>query len=60
MIKSEVHKCDAKPDALISRQSIDGRWTEWSVYATASSRHVQTTASIFVRFCPYCGKELDG
>ena len=60
MIQTEQHKCDAQPkDVRVLRHRIDGKRTEWEASFYATSREGYMSGTMYVRYCPFCGKELD-
>lgn len=59
MIQTEKHECERKPEFVyISKFKIDGEWTEWRASFTASTRDGSATSNLHIKFCPFCGKEL--
>ena len=59
-IQTEQHACKAKPDgAMVQRKEIDGRRTEWCVWLSDIARDGKASIYVFVRYCPFCGEELE-
>ena len=59
-IQTEQHACDKKPrPVMMLRHVIDGKRTEWIVTLSTTSREGTATANLFVKYCPWCGKELE-
>ncbi len=60
MIQTEQHTCEEQPKCVrIMRHRIDGKLTEWEATFYATSREGYMSGTIYVRYCPFCGKELD-
>ena len=60
MIQTEQHKCDKLPEYVyVMRHRIDGEMTGWVASFSAHSREGSSSCQLFVRYCPFCGKELD-
>jgi len=58
-IQTEQHKCEQMPEYThVLRHRIDGRYTEWEASFSATSREGYMSGTMYVRYCPWCGKEL--
>lgn len=59
-IQQESHRCERTPNNVwMSRVRIDGKSTVWAVTFGLSSTPLTLSARLDVRYCPWCGKELD-